>query len=71
MFFSLQMICLNEMQPQLCSLLAYKLEEITDDDIRVAENEGEGETTREGGETLDLFVLGKWYSSANFLLISI
>lgn len=23
------------------------------------------------GETLDLFVLGKWYSSANFPLISI
>lgn len=45
-------------------------EEITDDDIRVRENEGEGETTQ-GGETLDLFVLGKWYSSANFLLISI
>lgn len=52
------------------SLLAFKREEITDDDIRVGESEGEGETTW-GGETLDLFVLGKWYPSANFLLISI
>lgn len=58
------------MKRTLGSLLAFKQEEITHDDIRAGEREGEGETTQ-AAETFDLFVLGKWYSSANFLLISI
>lgn len=35
----LQMIRLNETQPQFSSRLAFKQEEITDDDIRVGESE--------------------------------
>lgn len=37
--FLLQMIRLNETQPQFSSRLAFKQEEITDDDIRVGESE--------------------------------
>lgn len=34
-----QMMCWNEIQPRLCSPLAFKQEEITDDDIGVGVSE--------------------------------
>lgn len=46
---------LSETQPQFSSLLAFKQEEITDDDIRVVK-ESERPPQEEEKETLDLFV---------------